>query len=189
MTTALQLSPAELPADAVELARIGDAWGVKGWFHVVPHSAQPQALRTARRWFLQPAERGARTFSGTVQLAITQVREHAGGLVACAQGVADRNAAELLRGARVFLARADFPPAQDGEYYWVDLIGLAVVNREGVPLGHVRDLLATGPQTTLVLEYEEGGKPRERLIPFVSAFVDQVDLEGRRITVDWQPDY
>jgi 16S rRNA processing protein RimM len=71
----------------------------------------------------------------------------------------------------------------------VDLIGLQVVNREGLVLGEVRELMATGPQTVLVVGYEEAGKPAERMIPFVSAYVDQVDLAARRITVDWQPDY
>jgi 16S rRNA processing protein RimM len=49
--------------------------------------------------------------------------------------------------------------------------------------------MATGPQTVLVLTFDADGKPQERLIPFVSAFVDGVDLAARRITVDWQPDY
>jgi 16S rRNA processing protein RimM len=89
----------------------------------------------------------------------------------------------------VFVPRSSFPTAADDEYYWVDLIGLAVVNREGVALGAVRELLASGPQTTLVLYALEEGKPVERMIPFVSVFVDKVDLPGRLITVDWQPDY
>ena len=97
--------------------------------------------------------------------------------------------AEKLRGARVFISRAAFPKTDDGEYYWVDLLGLSVVNREGVALGVVSDLMATGPQTVLVLAYEEDGKPQERLIPFVDAFVDEVSLPEKRITVDWQPDY
>ena len=66
MTTAFPLAATELPSDAIEVGRIGDAWGVKGWFKVLPHSAQPQALFAARRWYLQPSEKGARTFSGTV---------------------------------------------------------------------------------------------------------------------------
>jgi 16S rRNA processing protein RimM len=72
------------------------------------------------------------------------------------------------------------------------LLGLQVVNREGFDLGQVRDLMSTGPQTVLVIEAAaeaEGSKPVERMIPFVSAFVDGVDLPGKRITVDWQPDY
>ena len=61
--------------------------------------------------------------------------------------------------------------------------------REGVALGTVKDLLATGPQTTLVLEAQDGEKTVERLIPFVAAFVDEVDVAGKRIVADWQPDY
>ncbi|QNP61063.1 ribosome maturation factor RimM [Paenacidovorax monticola] len=183
------LDPAELPADAVEIGRIADAWGVKGWFKVLAHSASPEALFSSKRWFLQPSEKGAKTFSGTVLLQVRQAREHSDSIVASADGVDDRDAAEALRGARIFVPRSSFPTAGEGEYYWVDLIGLDVVNREGVALGRVRDLLATGPQTVLVLVYEEEGKERERMIPFVSAFVDQVQLPERRITVDWQPDY
>ncbi|MGE4239268.1 ribosome maturation factor RimM [Ramlibacter sp.] len=185
----LDFESVELPADAIEVARIADAWGIKGWFKVLPHSADPQALFSSRRWFLQPSERGAKTFSGTVLLRIAEAKEHSDAVVARAHDVEGRTDAEMLKGARVFVARSSFPTADKDEYYWVDLLGLAVVNREGVALGTVKDLMSTGPQTVLVLEYEEAGKPAERMIPFVSAFVDDVDLAARRITVDWQPDY
>jgi 16S rRNA processing protein RimM len=182
------LEAAELPADAIEVARIADAWGIKGWFKVLPHSAQPEALFSSKRWFLQPP--GAVTGTGRAfRLAIREAKEHSDCIVASSEDVPDRNAAEALRGARVFIARSSFPTAGNDEYYWVDLIGLCVVNREGVVLGIVRELLATGPQTTLVLEAQEAGKSVERMVPFVSAFVDKVDLPGRLITVDWQPDY
>jgi 16S rRNA processing protein RimM len=183
------LEPAELPADAVEVGRIADAWGIKGWFRVLSHSADPEALYSSKRWYLQPAEKGAKTFSGTLLLKIREAKDHSGSVVASAQEVEDRNAAEALRGARVFVPRSSFPTAGTDEYYWVDLIGLAVVNREGVELGTVRELLSTGPQTVLVIGYEADGKPQERMIPFVSAYVDGVDVAGKRITVDWQPDY
>ncbi|PWW47659.1 ribosome maturation factor RimM [Melaminivora alkalimesophila] len=184
------LPAAELPEDAVEVGRIADAWGVKGWFKVQPFSSDAEALLSARAWFLQPALRGGKTaFTGTVQLSIRQARPHSDTLVAWAHGIDDRDAAEGLRGARVFVPRSAFPRTAEDEYYWVDLIGLEVVNRQGVALGTVRELLPTGPQTTLVLDHLQDGKPLERLIPFVSAFVDEVDLAKRRITVDWQPDF
>ena len=183
------LEPADLPADAIEVARIADAWGLKGWFKVLSHSADPEALFSSRRWYLQPAERGAKTFSGTLLLRIREAKDHSGTVVAWAHEVDDRDAAEALRGARVFIPRSSFPTASTDEYYWVDLIGLAVANREGVELGTVLELLSTGPQTVLVIGYEAEGKPQERMIPFVSAYVDAVDLPGKRITVDWQLDY
>ena len=182
--------PAELPADAVEVGRVLDAWGIKGWFTILPYSASPEALFSSKRWFLQPAERGAKnSFDGTVLLKIKQARDHADTVVASAQDVDDRTAAEALKGARIFIPRSSFPTAATDEFYWVDLLGLDVVNREGVALGQIRDLLSTGPQTVLVMEYTEDGKTLERMIPFVSQFVDGVDIPGRRITVDWQPDY
>ena len=183
------LPAATLPEDAIEVARIADAWGIKGWFKVIALSSDPQALLKAKQWFIQPPEKGARNFSGTAVLDMRQARFHSDVIVGWAQGIDDRTAAEKLKGARVFISRADFPKTDTDEYYWVDLMGLSVVNREGVELGVVNDLMSTGPQTVLVVGYEEDGKPQERLIPFVAAFVDDVSLPNKRITVDWQPDY
>lgn len=188
------LSSAPLPPDAVEVGRIQEAWGIKGWVRLHPYSAAPDALFHASRWYLAPPEgryaRGFDAFVGTVAVDVQHVKVHGDGLVAQLDAVADRNAAESLKGARIFIARADFPETDDpDEFYWVDLIGLSVVNRQGVMLGTVRDLMPTGPHAVLVLEYEVEGQMQERLIPFVSAYVDAVDQAARRITVDWQPDY
>ena len=183
------LEAAELPADAIEVGRIADAWGIKGWFKVLPYSADPEALFSSKRWFLLPTERGAQTFTGVARLQVKEAKEHSDTVVACAHAVDDRSAAEALRGARIFISRSSFPTAAEDEYYWVDLIGLDVINREEVALGTVRELLSTGAQTVLVLEYQEDGKTCERMIPFVSAYVDDVDLKARRIRVDWQTDY
>lgn len=189
----LCLDAAELPADAIEVGRIIDAWGIKGWIKIQPYSAQSEALFSSKRWFLQPPEarfgRSFDAFTGTVLLKISEAKEHSDSVVALAHDLADRTAAEALKGARIFVPRASFPTAAPDEYYWVDLIGLMVVNREGLELGQVSELLSTGPQTVLVLEYSEDGKRQERMIPFVAAYVDAVDLAAKRITVDWQADY
>ena len=136
-----------------------------------------------------PSERGVPKFAGPIALNIAQVKPHADVVVATTPEVPDRNTAEQLKGARIFISRTEFPAPSDGEFYWVDLIGLEVVNREGVSLGKVTDLMSAGPQSTLVVEQATDDKPIERLIPFVDAFVDQVDQTAKRITVDWQPDY
>ena len=183
------LEAADMPADAVEVGRVADAWGIKGWFKVLPYSADPQALFSTKRWYLLPAEVGAKTFEGVAKLSIKEAKDHSDAVVACAHDVLDRNAAESLRGARIFVARSSFPTAATDEYYWVDLIGLDVINRQNEPLGKVRELLSTGPQTVLVIEYLQDGKVQDRMIPFVSVYVDNVDLAARRILVDWQSDY
>ena len=195
-----------MPADAIEVGRIADAWGIKGWFKVLPHSASPEALFSSKRWYLLPSDRQsgaskspsqkatatAAAAAQPVVLKIKEAKDHADTVVACSLDVVDRNQAEALKGARIFVPRSSFPTAGTDEYYWVDLLGLDVINREGVALGQVKDLMSTGPQTVLVLAQaseEEGKPPLERMIPFVAAFVDNVDLLGRKITVDWQLDY
>ena len=182
--------PSEVwPADALEVGRIGEAWGLQGWFRVHAYADPPDALRAARRWHLQaPPGRSPVPAVLPASLAIARVREHGDGLVAQAEGIADRNAAEALRGARVFVSRARFPEADEDEFYWADLIGCSVVDRQGADLGSVVGLFDTGPQS--VLRVRPGAQDaEERLIPFVSAYVDSVDLAARRIVVDWAADY
>ena len=183
------------PDDAVEVGRILGGWGVKGWIRVQPFSSDPQALFSSRRWhLLPPADApGPVAARWPALLKITNAREHGEAVVAQVQDVADRDAAEALRGGRIFVSRASFPTAATGEYYWVDLIGLAVSNRQGEPLGQVVGLIETGPQCVLRVAPPEGealpADEPERLIPFVDAYVDEVDLPGRRIVVDWGRDY
>jgi 16S rRNA processing protein RimM len=189
------LEPAALPQDAIEVGRIGEAWGIKGWFKVIPYSASPEALFSSKQWYLLPPEPRAGVaarepvFKQPQLFKIRAVKDHSDSLVAQADGVDDRNTAELLKSCRIFIARESFPAPAKDEYYWVDLMGCNVVNREGLALGVVKDLISTGPQTVIVAERMEDGKPLETLIPFVDAYVDAVSLEARKITVDWQLDY
>jgi 16S rRNA processing protein RimM len=179
----LDASPG-LPADAVEVGRVLGAWGIKGWIKVQAFADDPQALFSTKRWHLLPPE-GPHAVAMPALLRVTQAREHGGMVVAGAQEVVDRNAAEALKGARVFVARSSFPTAGADEYYWVDLIGCSVINREGVELGSVADLLDTGAGSVLRVVVGDS----ERLIPFVAAYVDDVDLGARRIRVDWGTDF
>jgi 16S rRNA processing protein RimM len=174
----------DFPADAVEVGRIAGAWGVKGAFKVQAFAEDPQALFSSRRWFLRAPE-GVSVVAPPPLLRITQSREHGGLVIAQAQEVSDRDAAESLRGARVFVPRSSFPGAGADEYYWVDLIGCSVVNRENAVLGTVTELLDTGVHSVLcVIDGQT-----ERLIPFVAAYIDEVDLATRSLRVDWGLDY
>ena len=187
------------PDDAIEVGRIVDAWGVKGWVKVQPFAADPQALFSSRRWFLKPPEpQGPAVARRPVVAAvppllkITQAKHHGDGVVAKPVDVEDRSGAEALRGARVFVPRASFPTADPDEFYWVDLIGLSVVNLQGEVLGTVSGLLDTGPHSVLRIAppgAEPGNEAAERLVPFVAAYVSDVNLAEKRITVDWGLDY
>lgn len=166
------------------------AWGIKGGIRVKAFAADPQALFSSKRWYLQPAEGprppgvGAAAVPGL--LRIVGAREQGEHIVATAQELADRNAAEALKGARVFVSRSSFPTPDANEFYWVDLIGLAVSNRQGEELGVVASLVETGPHCVLEVHGQAG---EQTLIPFVDAYVDAVDRDAKRIVVDWQRDY
>lgn len=188
----VELPPATLPADAVEVGRVLAPRGVQGGFRVRPHGGSAEVLLACSRWYLrlsaQPPAAGAP--ARVIGLDVDCVDGPGGGLSARAQPIASREAAERLQHAAIFIARSDFPALSPGQYYWVDLIGLRVVNRDGVDFGTVHDLVETGPSQALVVAGEGGAElPRQRLIPFVPAWVDHVDLDAGRITVGWQPDY
>lgn len=174
------------PDDAVEVGRILGAWGIQGEIRIKPLSADPQALFSTKRWHLHwmPAAPGVVEPVRRL-LKVIRAREHGEGIVAKVEGLDDRDLAQALAGGSLAVSRSSFPTLDDGEYYWVDLIGMDVVNREGVPLGRVEGLIETGPHC--VLRLRGADRTDERLIPFVDAYVDAVDRALGRITVDWDP--
>lgn len=179
------------PVDAVEVGRVLGAWGVRGELKVRALSSQPEALFSSKRWYVDAPEAPiARPGAAAGQrlLRVVSAREHGDVVIARIQDLDDRDAAQALAGWRIHVGRASFPTPSADEYYWIDLIGCRVLNREGQDLGLVAGLVETGPHCVLRLESPdaEGG---ERMIPFVSAYVDTVDTAARRIVVDWGADY
>jgi 16S rRNA processing protein RimM len=186
---------ADWPTDAVEVGVITGAWGVRGGLRIKPHSADPQALFSSKRWFLAvprprgPVDPAQPLLPERLMLRVVTAKAHGDAVVATVHDLESRNDAEALKGARVHVPRSSFPSADTDEYYWVDLIGLSVLNRDGVQLGEVIDLMQTGPHSVLRIR-PAGAEPAaaeaaEVLIPFVAAYVDAVDLPNRQIRVDW----
>lgn len=181
------------PADAVEVGRVIGAWGILGGIKVKPFAADPQALFSSMCWFVRPPEGPSALKPGAAPwpqlLRVVKAREHGDGVVANIADLNDRNAAEALKGARLFVPRSSFPAPGAGEFYWVDLIGLQVQTRESLALGEVVGLIETGPHCVLRVGVPGGAEADERLIPFVDAYVVQVDQAARSITVDWDLDF
>jgi 16S rRNA processing protein RimM len=116
-------------------------------------------------------------------VAIAEAHGHGKGLIARLAGCANRDAAAALVGRALAVRREQLPPTAPGEYYWADLIGLRVVTREGVSLGSVAYLFATGANDVLVVQGEQ-----ERLLPFIQGeVINAIDLDHGVIHVDWDP--
>jgi len=159
------------------MGRIAAPFGIKGWIKVQPYSEDPGTLMDFASWRLGRGEQQA-------HYSVEAVQDHGKALVAKLAGIDDRDAAYALRGQEISVAKRDLPPPEENEFYWSDLIGLTVVNREGAELGKVDSLMEGGANDLLVVK-----GAREHLIPFVAAVVGKVDLAGGTIEVDWGEDY
>lgn len=162
------------------LGRVAGALGLRGEVKLESWTEPRGAIFGYQPWILRDAQGRERPIEG--------VRGHESGkhLVAVFPEVADRTAAEALRGLEIFVPRSALPPARPNEFYWVDLEGLRVVTVDGVDLGNVSHLFSTGANDVLVARDSE----RERMIPFVRPqYVTSIDIDAGVITVDWDPDF
>ncbi|MDD5472283.1 MAG: ribosome maturation factor RimM, partial [Sideroxydans sp.] len=116
---------------------------------------------------------------------VLDAKVHGKVIVAKLEGVADRTAAEKLKGQLIAVPRAQLPEQDEDEYYWSDLIGMTVRNLQDEVLGTVENLLETGANDVLVLQGEHG----QLMLPFIESVVQDVDLSNKMIRVDWQADY
>jgi 16S rRNA processing protein RimM len=164
----------------VVMGRVAAPFGVRGWVRVVPWSEAPDTLLGHPVWALRSAGGGAWR-----DVALVEAKQQGPGIVALFRDVGSREAAAALRGCEVGLPREALATPKAGEYYWTELEALEVVNRAGQSLGRVVGVAGNGAHPILRV----AGQGQERLIPFVPAYVDRVDVAGGRIAVDWQPDY
>lgn len=166
------------------MARVLAPYGIQGWIKARPYTESIDTLLAYRTWWLAPAgdAEAWRDFS------VKSARQHGDTLVAALDGVADREAAMHWRGAWVAVPRSALPEPAAGEFYWSDLVGLAVINRTGEVLGRVSGVLETGAHPVLQVRSQEKGTG-ERLIPAVARYVDAIDPATGRILVDWPADY
>lgn len=155
------------------VGRIGHAHGVRGEVSVEVRTDDPDRRYAAGSVLAtDPPERGP--------LTVTGARAHHGRLLVSFDGVADRNAAETLRGTLLVVDSADAGEAGEGEFWDHDLVGLTAVTPDGTTLGAVTDVVHVPGSPLLALDV--GG--REVLVPFVEAIVPEVDLAGGRLVVD-----
>ena len=180
--------------DLIELGAISEAQGLQGQVKVRPHSSEPVALLSSKSIWLSLIPRRDAGVSTSVehgsltQYKVKSAKMHSGNVVMALEGVSDRDQALVLKGARILVARDTFPKAESDSYYWVDLIGCNAINLQNEILGEVIDVtengahgvIAIGDAQTQIIKY---------LVPFVKEVVQNVDLQNKVITLDWQSDW
>jgi len=162
--------------DWVVLGRVSGVFGVRGWVKVYSHTDPPGGILDYRQWWLGDAAERDR-------YAVLAGRVQGRRIVASLEGITDRDRAAALLDQPIAVPR-DLLPETEG-YYWADLIGLSVVNREGVSLGRISGHIPTGGHDVMVVN--DGA--RERLIPWApGVYVDEVSMDAGRVVVDWHPE-
>ena len=164
--------------DMVVMGYVAAPFGIKGWLKIKASTEYPDSLLDYDAWYIH-------RHGQWQKVELEEGALHSACLVVKLAGCDDRDAAFALRGSQIAIARADLPEADDDEFYWADLIGCEVFNLLGERLGVIDHLLETGAND--ILQVKDAGQTR--LIPFVSAIVLEVDIQGKRVVVDWGVDY
>jgi 16S rRNA processing protein RimM len=152
------------------MGRVAGSYGVRGWIRV---EAPQDALPGCKNWWI-----------GGTEYPVKQTKAHSGALLAELAGVETPEAAKKLRGSKVLVQREALPEAEAGHYYLADLVGLEVVNEQGVVLGVVKQWMFNGAQDVM-----EVAGDRVRLIPWIASVVRDVDLEKKQIHIEWGADW
>lgn len=174
------------------MGRIVAPYGVYGWLKVVPDTETMDSLFDYDTWWLGKGQDWR-------EMAVEIAKIHNDVIVVKLAGIDDRDAALACKGKQIGVPRDALPEPAENEYYWSDLIGLHVKNKQDVDFGVITDVFETGANDVLVVKNTEtlglaekiAAKelPQERLIPFIAAVVLEVDLKAKTMLVDWDEDF
>jgi len=164
--------------DWIEVARFGRPHGVKGYITVHSLTEPKDNLLNYTDWCVFMNNQW-------IPLNVLALEQHSQCFVVLIEGYADRDYVAQLTNRTIAVKSAQLEALSEGEYYWHQLIGLTVKNTEGLVLGTVTEIMATGSNDVLVVS----GDTRH-LIPFrLGAVVTEVNLEQQLIVVDWNGEY
>jgi 16S rRNA processing protein RimM len=155
------------------MGRVAGSYGVRGWVKVAPEAGSQEGLAGAKEWWI-----------GADAYEVGGARVHGATVVGRLAGIETREQALALKGRPVAVRREALPEPEQGRYYLADLIGLEVVNEQGAALGVVTQTYSNGAHDVI-----EVAGDRTRLIPWVAAVVKEVDLQGRKVQVEWGADW
>ena len=162
----------------VTIAKVGAPHGVHGFVKLNIFTEDPDSIRQYRNWYIQLNHQWQPLSQFELQQKGDQYQIRI-------NNVKDRDQAKAFTNALIAVPRQQLPDIEDeNEFYWSDLQGLTVINCDGIELGKVDHLFATGANDVMVVV---GNK--RHLIPFIRTCVLEVDLAAGKIMVDWDEDF
>lgn len=181
-------------SEKIVVGRITGVYGVKGWVKIFSYTDPMESIVDYQPWFIRAENKKNAPWT---QITLEAGKRHAKTVVARLEHCDDRDQALTYVGNEIAIELQQLEALKrKNEYYWRDLIGLRVINQQGIELGSVKDLMETGANDVLVVvsdikaENGETTKIRERLIPWtMKRAIIGVDLDKKVIEVDWDPDF
>jgi 16S rRNA processing protein RimM len=161
----------------VVLGQVGGAFGVQGWVRIQSYTDPPDNILKFGRWQLGRAGQWR-------EVEVEDGKLTAKGVLAKFAGVETPEDARLATGSEIAVTRDELPPPAPGEYYWIDLEGLAAFGQNDQPLGRIEEFRATPTGTVVVIRGE-----RQHWVPFVKERIVSVDLDAGRVVFDWAADW
>ncbi len=165
--------------ELISVGEISGVFGIKGWLKIYSLTDPRENILTYSPWLLKKGNEAK-------EVVIVDGKRQGKTVVACIEGVSDRDVAATYSGWKIFIKKSQLPETEEGEYYWADLVGLRVATELGVELGKIDHLIETGANDVLVVIDGE----QERLIPFLQGpTIKKIDLKDNLMIVDWDPDF
>ena len=155
----------------VAMGYIKGVFGIKGWLKIAANTEYTDSLLDYPEW--QLCKDGK-----TLNVVLEAGKIVNGELQVKFEGIDDRDQAFALRGYTIEIPRESFAPTEEDEYYWADLVGMTVINKENIVLGKVSNLMETGANDVLMIKGEHG----QILIPFVSNYIESVDTDSKPLS-------
>ena len=171
-------------ATPIEMGKFGAVYGIKGWLKVHSYTDDAESIFEYKPLLMES--------KGQLQeVMITDWKRHNNGFIAKVAGFDVREDAQALVGNALLIDSNHLPTLED-DFYWRDLVGCQVKTDKGYDLGVVTEMMETGSNDVLVVKANSNDAfgQKERLIPFIEEqVISQVDITGKLITVNWQPDF
>lgn len=159
--------------ELIPVGKIIGTHGIKGLLKVYSYSGNIHSLQTADTVFLKSKDGSLREY------VVKSVSAHSGGFILGLNEFSDINQILTLTGSELCLKLSQLPPPEEDEYYWRDLIGLAVHTDQGVELGTIVDIFETGSSDIYVVR----GSFKEYLIPAIADVIANIDIAGKKMII------
>ncbi|WP_372880898.1 ribosome maturation factor RimM [Psychromonas sp.] len=171
-------------AQPIVIGKFGAVYGIKGWLKIHSYTDDPESIFEYKPLLMKSKGQFQ-------QVDITDWKRHGNGFVAKIVGFDVREDAQALVGLELFVDPGQLPELEDN-FYWRDLVGCQVKTDKGYDLGVVTDMMETGSNDVLVVKANSNDAfgQKERLIPFIDKqVISNVDITGKLIQVNWEPDF